>query len=133
MNNERLIDDIYTELDKQTSAGISSGNIDRVHKLLCMLDAIRDIEHHEAETKEIMLRINPDMVSNYDEDTYDRLMKAKRDYRADHNSTTKRNLISKLEAYMDDLTTGLEEMLRDSDFAEERETIQRYISKMRAY
>ena len=133
MINERLIDDIYTELDKQTSAGISSGNLDRVHKLLCMLDAIKDIEHHEAETKDIMMRISPDVATNYDEDTYDRLMRAKREYRSDHNSDTKRTLISRLEAYMDDLTMGIEEMLRDSDFAEERETIQRYISKMKAY
>lgn len=35
-----------------------------------------------------------------------------------------------LDDYMDSFTSRMEEMLRDADCAEERETIQRYLSKL---
>ena len=40
-------------------------------------------------------------------------------------------LMDTLEDYMDDFTKQMEEMMRDSDCAEERNTIKRYIDKIK--
>lgn len=37
-----------------------------------------------------------------------------------------------LEEYMDDFSAQMEEMLRDSDCREERDTIKRYLDKIKA-
>ena len=40
--------------------------------------------------------------------------------------------MSTLEDYMDDFSAQMEEMLRDADCREERETIKRYLDKIKA-
>lgn len=47
------------------------------------------------------------------------------------NSDCKRRLMETLDEYMEDFTEQMEEMLRDSDCAEEKETIKRYIGKLK--
>ena len=62
---------------------------------------------------------------------YDRYMDSKESYRSSKTPECKQRLMQTLEEYMDDFTEQMEEMLRDSDCQEERETIKRYISKIK--
>lgn len=62
---------------------------------------------------------------------YDRYMDSKQSYRASKSPECKQRLMTTLEEYMDDFSRQMEEMLRDSDCAEERTTIKRYLDKIK--
>lgn len=62
---------------------------------------------------------------------YDRYMDSKQSYRTTKSPECKKRLMETLEEYMDDFTERMEEMLRDSDCAEERTTIKRYLDKIK--
>lgn len=64
-------------------------------------------------------------------DGYDRYMDSKQSYRSNKSPECKQRLMDTLEDYMDDFTKQMEEMMRDSDCAEERNTIKRYIDKIK--
>lgn len=65
-------------------------------------------------------------------DTYDGYMTEKQSYRTGGKSEDcKRRMIAALEEHMDALTEELGEMSKDADCREERETISRYIDKLR--
>lgn len=65
-------------------------------------------------------------------DRYDEYMDSKQSYRSSGNSPEcKQRLMDTLEDYMDDFSKKMEEMLRDSDCAEERTTIKRYLDKIK--
>ena len=65
-------------------------------------------------------------------DWYGEYMDSKHDYRASGNAPEcKQRLMNTLENYMDDFSRKMEEMLRDSDCAEERNTIKRYLEKIK--
>lgn len=65
-------------------------------------------------------------------DRYDEYMNSKQSYRSSGNSPEcKQRLMNTLEDYMDDFSKKMEEMLRDSDCAEERTTIKRYLDKIK--
>lgn len=62
---------------------------------------------------------------------YDRYMDSKQSYRSSKSPECKQRLMDTLEDYMDDFTQRMEEMMRDSDCAEERTTIKRYLDKIK--
>lgn len=62
---------------------------------------------------------------------YDRYMDSKESYRSAKTPECKQRLMQTLEDYMEEFTEQMEEMLRDSDCAEERTTIKRYLEKIK--
>lgn len=64
-------------------------------------------------------------------DMYDRYMDSKNSYRSGKSPECKQRLMSTLEDYMEDFSAQMEEMLRDADCQEERETIERYLKKIK--
>lgn len=64
-------------------------------------------------------------------EAYDRYMDSKQSYRNGGGSDCKQRLMATLDEYMDNFSEQMEEMLRDADCAEERETIQRYLRKLK--
>lgn len=62
---------------------------------------------------------------------YDRYMDSKQSYRSSKSPECKQRLMSTLEDYMSDFSRKMEEMLRDSDCAEERTMIKRYLDKIK--
>lgn len=63
---------------------------------------------------------------------YDRYMDSKQSFRSEKTSECKKRLMASLEEYMEDMSAQMEEMLRDSDCAEERDTIKRYLDKIKS-
>ncbi len=63
---------------------------------------------------------------------HERYMESKHAYRSSKSPECKQRLMNTLEDYMDDFSAQMEEMLRDSDCREERETIKRYLDKIKA-
>lgn len=61
---------------------------------------------------------------------YDRFMDAKQSYRANQSMDGKQKLMESLEDYMDDFTEKIKEISRDSDFPEERELVNKLLSKL---
>ena len=58
-------------------------------------------------------------------------MDSKQSYRNGKSEDCKRRMLAALEEHMDALTEELGDMSRDSDCREERETISRYVDKLR--
>lgn len=67
----------------------------------------------------------------YMDERYGRYMDSKASYRSTKSPECKQRLMNTLEEYMDDFSQQMEEMLRDSDCAEERSTIKRYLEKIK--
>ena len=61
---------------------------------------------------------------------YDRVMDAKQSYRSDKSQDSKQRLMESLEDYMDDFTEKIKEMARDADSQDERDLINKFLSKM---
>lgn len=68
--------------------------------------------------------------SEPDMERYDRYMHSKNSYRSSKTPECKQRMMDMLEDYMDDFTHKMEELARDSDCAEEKETIMRYLRKL---
>lgn len=66
------------------------------------------------------------------EDTYDNYMDKKHSYRSAKDADCKQRMLAALEDHMEAITGDLEEMSRDSDCREEKETIKRYLDKLRS-
>lgn len=64
-------------------------------------------------------------------DTYDHYMDVKQSYRSTKSPECKERLMDALDEHMDKFAKQMEEMLRDSDCAEERNTIRRYLDKIK--
>lgn len=62
----------------------------------------------------------------------ERYMESKHAYRNGKSPECKQRLMNTLEEYMDDFSAQMEEMLRDSDCREERDTIKRYLDKIKS-
>lgn len=62
---------------------------------------------------------------------YGEYMDSKQSYRSSKTPECKKRLMETLEEYMEDFSAQMEEMLRDSDCAEERTTIKRYLDKIK--
>lgn len=62
----------------------------------------------------------------------ERYMESKHSYRSTKSPECKQRLMNTLEEYMDDFSAQMEEMLRDSDCREERDTIKRYLDKIKS-
>lgn len=61
---------------------------------------------------------------------YDRYMDAKQSYRSNQSMDGKQKLMESLEDYMDDFTEKIKEMARDADSQDERDLINKFISKI---
>lgn len=70
-------------------------------------------------------------MDGYSGDHYDQYMDSKASYRSSKTPECKQRLMDTLEDYMDSFARQMEEMLRDSDCAEERQTISRYLQKIK--
>ena len=64
-------------------------------------------------------------------DSYSEYMDSKQSYSSGKSEDCKRRMLAALEEHMDALTEELGEMSKDADCREERETISRYIDKLR--
>lgn len=143
----RMGERIKEELDKIAEKGLNIGNLDHAYKLIDMYKDLKNVDYWEAKkdyyetdgySERNRKRDSHGRYSRSDgysyrdgSDAYDRYIDSKRTYR--HNAgdgNCKQRLMNTLDDYMDSFTSRMEEMLRDADCAEERETIQRYLSKL---
>lgn len=66
-------------------------------------------------------------------ESYDRYLDTKQSYRySGNNGECKKRLLEAADEHMAELTEQIEEMLRDADCAEEKETIKRYLAKLKS-
>lgn len=65
-----------------------------------------------------------------EDDPYRRYVSNKRSYRYSRSDGNKRRVMESLEDYMNDMTSRIEDMARDADTQEERDTIMSYAKRM---
>lgn len=134
----RFMDMVCTELDKYGDTGITSANLDRAYKLSQIKANLMDAEYKETKkymmdsTGEYSLGITGKVGVSADP-AYDDYMEAKKTYRYSHTMDCKRDLLDKLEKYMDEYTGKIQDMMRDAECQEERAMISRYLTKVRDY
>lgn len=67
----------------------------------------------------------------YGDETYDRYMRHKQSYRDSKTPECKQRMMDALDEHMDKFTQQMEELMRDSDCAEERTAIRHYLDKLK--
>lgn len=143
---------IESEIDKITEKGLTTSNVEMAYKLIDMYKDLKTVEGMEAyegdssygyRKRDSMGRYIRNGYSNegysreggYSNEAYDPYMKysqAKYDYRHSRSNGSKQAIMNSLDDYMNDITGKLTDMMRDADTQDERETIKRYISKIKA-
>lgn len=140
---ERLLDTICMEMDKIADRGLNTGNLDTAMKLVDMYKDLKCVEKDEmgysgsrdgrsgrySGTKYGDYRMND---GDWDTGSYQMYMRSKENYRGAKSNGNKQVLLDSVDRYMEDMSDKLERMMRDADTPEERQTIQKYINKMRA-
>lgn len=143
-DNESLHSRICDEMDKIAEKGLSNSNFETAYKLVDMHKdlAYADYCHEKAEYyADLREQLHSDdgegahVLAEHGakngSDTFNRYMEAKQAFRNLKNSECKQRLIDMVVIHMDTLTRQLEDMLRDSDCAEERATIRRYLESFK--
>lgn len=134
---------IESEIDKITEKGLTTSNIETAYKLIDMYKDLKTVEGMEAyegdssygyRKRDAMGRYSREGGYSYDEayDPYMKYSQAKYDYRHSRSNGSKQAIMTSLDDYMNDITGKLTDMMRDADTQDERETIKRYISKIKA-
>lgn len=152
--DDKLLKNVCNELERIGESGINGANLDRAHKLSNMYDNLMDAKYREVKTGyyEDMGRshgYDREYDNGYDrdyerdnsyyrvardrDDKYSRYLNSKREYRHSQTADCKRDLMNKLDDYMDQFTKEMEDMLKDADCKEERDTINRYIQKIKNF
>ena len=127
--------------------GLSTANIEHAYKLVDMYKDLKQVEHWESEDMEDgqsqrgrkrdrMGRYSREDGYAYAEGPHEadakrRYLDAKHSYRTTKSSECKRQLMDTVNEYMEDFAQEMEEMMRDADCKEERDTISRYIQQIR--
>ena len=154
MEMDRMLNVICDEIDKIADKGLTTANLETAYKLIDMYKDLKTVEGMEdggySEYDGYSARRKRDSRGRYsnsdgysgkhysggrgysrDGDKYERYLDTKESYRATKSSDCKQRLMDTLEDYMQDFTERMEQMARDSDCAEERTTIRKYIDKLK--
>lgn len=144
MRHDKFMGLLCDEIDKIADKGLSATNIENAFKLVDMYKdmlVITEMEENGESSRysrdDGSYRSGKHYVRGHysrDDgmnDRYSRYMESKASYRNSGSMESRADLMESIKDYMDDMTTRLEDMYRDSDSQEERQTIQRYINKMR--
>lgn len=160
MGMDKMIDVVCDEIDKIANKGLSTSNLETAYKLVDMykdlktVQAMEDSEYGEYSNNSYSMRGYDDNGSSYARgrgrnarrdsmgrysrdgmgysDAYDRYSQAKYEYRHSRDDGAKQMIMESLDGYMDDMTRKLEDMMQDADTAEEKQTIQRYVQKLKS-
>lgn len=152
MDRYKLVELVENELKKIVDKGLNTANLDTAYKLVDMYKDLCNMDYWDNEMEDGYSaegygyrnsRANRGKHyvrghysrTGYDDGTsasYDKYMSEKRNYRSNKSESCKNRLMESLEDYMDDFTARMEDLADDADCAEERDTIQRYISKIKS-
>lgn len=157
----RLCQRIVEELDKIAEKGLTSSNLENAYKLVDMYKDIKNTEYWETKAQYYMQEMGGEYSQrnqrrdsrgryarndggNYTGnvgysyagngragESYDRYMDSKRSYRNSHSDGCKQRMMDTLDEYMESFAAQIEEMMRDADCREEKETISRYLQKLK--
>lgn len=145
----KMCESIAEEISKIADKGLTTSNLETAYKLIDMYKDLKTVEAMEGDG----YSQNGYSMNGYDNgnsyvrrgehyvrghysrdngDNYSRYSQAKYDYRHSRADGDKMRIMDSLEDYMQELTDKLEDMINDSDSQEERQTIQRYITKIKS-
>jgi len=146
MDFKRLCSNIERELSEISERGLNASNLDNAYKLMTMYKDIKKVESGMYDNggsyndgSFASRRRDSDgrfMRNTYRGDLgekYNSYLDSKSAYRSNNTYDAKKDVMHKLEEYMDSFANEMEDMLRDSDSPEERQTIQRYLNKIRTF
>ena len=151
MKNDKMLEVVCEEIDKIAEKGLTTGNLDTAYKLIDMYKDLKTVEgmddyydderYSQARGR---MRAKRDSMGRYsrryeDGNSYNddgadyserRYMDSKRMYRNDHSMASKQTMIADLEDFMSEMHRKLNELKRDADTPEERDTIDKYIKML---
>lgn len=149
-----MCDAIEKEINKIAEKGLTSSNLDTAYKLIDMYKDLKTVEamdeagYSEAYDEDSyrgrnMRSYNGNSYARRGEhyvrghysresaDPRERYMSMKESYRYSRSGNDKQSMIDSLDDYMNDMSRKLQSMMDDADTNEERETIQKYMNKIR--
>lgn len=152
-----MCDAIEKEIGKIAEKGLTTSNLETAYKLIDMYKDLKTVEamddagysnamsYDDGSMAVYSKRGYNDGMSNarrgeyyvrghYSRNSVDpgeRYISAKESYRYSRNSGDRQSMLESLDDYMSNMTDRLNEMMHDADTQEERDMIQKYISKIR--
>lgn len=147
MDMYSMCNNLETELKKISDKGITTSNLDTAFKLTDMYYKIKKLEMMEGNGysgSDSYYGRNMGRYSrngsygygDYDRDasnaSYNKYLEDKRRYRSNKTMDCKDRMMDSLDQYMDSFTRKMEELAEEADCAEERQTIERYINKIKS-
>lgn len=143
---------LETELKKIADRGLTSGNLDTAYKLIDMYKDVKQVEQMEEGNYSedsygrhwVKGHYSRDNGSSYNDsyrgygrsmatdDNYNNYLESKRRYRSNKSVDCKERMMQSLDDYIDSFTKKMEELAEEADCAEEKQTIERYISKIKS-
>jgi len=149
MDMYRMCSIIENELDKISDKGLTTANIDVAYKLIDMYKDIKTVEgmdeggysgndsygrhwvrgHYSRDNGSGYSMTNADY--NRDE-SYNSYLDSKRRYRSNKTMDCKDRMMDALDQYITSFTKKMEELADEADCAEEKQTIERYINKIKS-
>lgn len=144
MDFKRLCSNIERELSEISERGLNASNLDNAYKLVTMYKDIKKVESgmydkggsyndYASRHRDSEGRFTRNAYRGGLDDKYNSYLDSKSAYRSNNSYDAKKDVMHKLEEYMDSFANEMEDMLRDSDSPEERQTIQRYLNKIRTF
>lgn len=137
MEMQRMLSEVANEAEKIAEKGLTTANIDAACKLVDMWYKLKKMDGY-SQSDSYGNSYGDSYGRHYvrghysrDNDRYNEYMDSKRSYRNTHSGDCKAKMVDTLEMYMDDFTKQMEELARDADCQEERDTINRYINKIK--
>ena len=142
---DQMLRQIENEAEKIADKGLSINNLDAACKLIDMWYHIKKAESLGGGYSQRYSNDNSygrhyvrghysrDGYDGGESAKYDEYMSHKRDYRNNHSYDCKAKMVDTLEMYMDDFARKMEELAKDADCQEERDTINKYIRKIKEF
>ena len=147
---------VENELEKISEKGLTTANIEVAYKLIDMYKDLKTVESMEGSGYSgndsygrhwVRGHYSRDNGSNYGDsyrgysmtnadynkdESYNSYLDSKRRYRSNKTMDCKDRMMDALDQYMAAFTKKMEELAEEADCAEEKQTIERYINKIKS-
>lgn len=140
-----LLYNITDELEKIADKGLNNSNLETAYKLVDMYKDLKNVEYWDVKTEyydsQMTRRSEPKeerySVTAYTEnvpekDALKEYIDSKKRYKTERTDECEKRMIDALKRYMDEAITEIVEISKDADCREIRETVARYVNRMKS-
>lgn len=140
-----LLYNITDELEKIADKGLNNSNLETAYKLIDMYKDLKNVEYWNGKTEYYesqKIRWNEPKEERYsvaaysenvpEKDALKEYIDSKKRYKTERTDECEKRMIDALKRYMDEAINEIVEISKDADCREIRETVARYVNRMKS-